>query len=505
MKRKLYTVIRITGLILSGLLLTAAALLYALTKWLDATYDMSFDALLYTLLSPLKGTGTSIITTILKECLPPVIACVIFYIVIAFIIYQRRVRVSVSVRRLRKDINVLLCMRFAVLILSVVLLLNACVFCNNTLGISEWFGTQANDTTIYEDHYIDPNDVQIEANGKSKNLIYIYIESGETTYASGSAGGSQNVNYIPNMTAFALSDENVSFSDSELLGGFTVPPKSGWTMAALYSTTSGLPFAFPADGNGMDKYERFASGVTALGDILQSKGYIQEFLCGSDANFAGRKDYFEQHGNYEIYDYFTAIDKGYIDKDHKVWWGYEDYILYEIAKDEALRLADTGEPFNLTFLTVDQHHIGGYVCPACGDDYDVDLANVLTCGDRLLKDFVDWCKEQDFYEDTVIVITGDHLRMDTVLVEDVPFARRKVYNCFINSGRTPVSAKNRTFTTQDIFPTVLYAMGFDIEGDRLGLGTNLFSGRPTLAEELGIEYYKNEINKPSLYYITRFT
>lgn len=501
----MYTVIRITGLVLSGLFLTAAASVYALTKWLDATYDMAFDALLYTLLSPLKGTGTSIITTILKECLPPVIACVIFYTVIAYVIYQRKVRVSVSMRMFKKDINVLLCVRFAVFFLSAALLLNTFTFCDRALGISEWFGTQAKDTTIYEDHYTDPNDVLIEANGKTKNLIYIYIESGEITYASNGVGGSQSVNYIPNMTALALSGENVSFSNNEQLGGFIAPPKSGWTMAALYSTTTGLPFAFPADGNGMDKYEKFASGVTSLGDILQGKGYRQEFLCGSDANFAGRKDYFEQHGNYEIFDYFTAADKGYIDNDHYVWWGYEDYILYEIAKDEALRLADTGEPFNLTFLTVDQHHIGGYVCPVCGDDYDIDLANVLVCGDRLLKDFVDWCKEQDFYEDTVIVITGDHLRMDTVLVEDVPFAGRKVYNCFINSGRTPVSAQNRTFTTQDIFPTVLYAMGFDIEGDRLGIGTNLFSERHTLAEELGIEYYMNEINKPSLYYITKFT
>ena len=342
--------------------------------------------------------------------------------------------------------------------------------------------------------------------GGGKNLIHIYVESLETTYASVEDGGAQEINYIPNLTSLALSKDNVSFSDNDRLGGFSVASGSDWTMGALFSATSGLPFAFPIQQNSMDKHEVFASGVTTMGDILEQEGYVQEFLCGSRGEFAGRKDYFEQHGNYEVFDYNTAIERGYIEKDHKVWWGYEDYILYEIAKDEALRLADTGQPFNLTFLTVDQHHVGGYVCPKCDDEYDEPLANVLACGDRLIMDFIDWCKQQDFYDDTVVVITGDHPRMDTVLVEDVAYDDRQIYNCFINAAKTPAqSTQNRIFTSQDIFPTVLSAMGFEIEGDRLGLGTDMFSAMPTLAEEMGLDQYKEELNKSSMYYIRTFS
>ena len=36
-----------------------------------------------------------------------------------------------------------------------------------------------------------------------------------------------------------------------------------------------------------------------------------------------------------------------------------------------------------------------------------------------------------------------------------------------------------------MFPTILASMGVIIEGDRLGLGTNLFSGTPTIMEENG--------------------
>ena len=55
-----------------------------------------------------------------------------------------------------------------------------------------------------------------------------------------------------------------------------------------------------------------------------------------------------------------------------------------------------------------------------------------------------------------------------------------------------------------MFPTVLSALGFDIEGDRLGLGTDLFSSTTTLAEELGYEYLQQELSKSSLYYISHF-
>jgi hypothetical protein len=39
----------------------------------------------------------------------------------------------------------------------------------------------------------------------------------------------------------------------------------------------------------------------------------------------------------------------------------------------------------------------------------------------------------------------------------------------------------------DMFPTILEAIGFDVEGDRLGLGTSMFSSLPTLAERYADE------------------
>ena len=57
----------------------------------------------------------------------------------------------------------------------------------------------------------------------------------------------------------------------------------------------------------------------------------------------------------------------------------------------------------------------------------------------------------------------------------------------------------------DIFPTTLTALGFDIEGDKLGLGTNLFSEERTLAEQIGYERLQSELCKTSDFFGVKFT
>ena len=63
------------------------------------------------------------------------------------------------------------------------------------------------------------------------------------------------------------------------------------------------------------------------------------------------------------------------------------------------------------------------------------------------------------------------------------YKTRFVYNVFLNAeNATDIHAKNRRFCTMDFFPTVLASIGVDIKGNRLGLGTDLFSGEKNLAE-----------------------
>ena len=248
-------------------------------------------------------------------------------------------------------------------------------------------------------------------------------------------------------------------------------------------------------------------GATAIGEILEQEGYYNIFMAGSDFTFGGRRDYFTQHGNYEIWDYNTAAELGKIPSDYKEGWGFEDAKMYAFAKEKLTELAAAGQPFNFSLLTVDTHTGGGYLCELCPDTYDRQYANVWACASNQVYQFVEWIKQQDFYENTAICITGDHCSMEAGFFEEHEYyerhsgeTQRKVYNAFINAAVQPVNMKNRKFTTMDIYPTVLASIGAKIDGERLGLGTNLFSDVPTLAEEYGYEQMFAELNKRSRFY-----
>ena len=470
----------------------------ALCRWVSHTYGVGLNELINTLTSPLEGAGSDAVVAGMKACLPPVL--IVMALCVLGLMFLRNGSLFGKTYPVEQRLKLF---RGLFAGLGGLLVVGAVLYAEHAFQFIDYFTLQNQNSGIYEEYYVDPDTVTISSEGETKNLIYIYLESMETTYASTEAGGIHDVNYIPNLTA--LAGENISFSDDQLLGGFHPLRRTGWTIAALLGSTSGVPYAFPVEGNSMGGQAYFAPGLTTLGDILEDLGYTQEFLCGSNANFAGRRQYFEQHGNYEIFDLFTAREEGYIPEDYQVWWGYEDMYLYEIAKDELLRLAEEDEPFNFTMLTVDTHHIDGYVCPLCQNQYDHQLGNVLACADRQIGAFIDWCKEQDFYDDTVIIITGDHPRMDTSLVENMEFYDRTIYNCFLNAApEGDFQTTNREWTTLDLFPTTLAAMGFTIQGDRLGLGTDMFSGKATLAEQLGYEMLEEELLKNSEFYIREF-
>ena len=77
---------------------------------------------------------------------------------------------------------------------------------------------------------------------------------------------------------------------------------------------------------------------------------------------------------------------------------------------------------------------------------------------------------------------------------------RTPYNCIINSTLKPINDKNREFSTMDLYPTILASMGAKIDGDKLGLGTNLYSNKATLIEEIGFGKLNKEVQKSSKFY-----
>lgn len=272
-------------------------------------------------------------------------------------------------------------------------------------------------------------------------------------------------------------------------------------MGAMFAQTSGLPLKLGIELNSMDQYSAFFPGVTTLGDLLEQAGYQNILMIGSDATFGGRRNYFTQHGNYEINDYVWAKENGKIPKNYSVFWGFEDRRLIEMVKEKLLEVSEEDVPFNLTMLTVDSHFPDGYRCELCEKTYDTDYKDAIACSSRQIAQLVAWIQQQDFYANTTVIVTGDHLSMSAEMEKELGgYSHRRVYNCFLNAAAAPVKTQERVFTAMDMFPTTLAVLGVQIEGDRLGIGTNLFGTRQTLAEELGFETYEQEILRHSSFF-----
>ena len=477
--------------------------------WVYRVFHVELAEIIFTIRAPLNGADSNFVSDALGTCLPPVLfGTVLFTLLQLFVRHWNRLPFRIRLRLWKREhfISGEKVLRWLPVAVSAGMLCMTCYYVQTTFNVVYFVKTNLSRTTIYEDYYTMPENAEIISPENPRNLLCIYLESMETTYSDQTHGGMQSENHIPYLTNLALS--SISFGSSDtILGGARNLPNTAWTTSALMASTAGIPYSYPIDQSVLSTYSSFGEKLQNIGTVLDNKGYTQEFLCGSDAVFGGRQQYFSQHGNYRIYDYHTAIEQGDIPDDYYVWWGLEDHKLFDIAKKELTRLYAENAPFNLTMLTVDTHTEHGYICDYCDTEkYGGEtLPTVLDCTDRQIQEFLDWCRQQPFYENTTIVLLGDHPRMDTDLVDGIPAENRKVYNCILNAAKTPaLPTEGRIFTQLDMFPTVLSSMGFLIPDDRLGLGTDLFSSTPTLAEELGYAYLSTELQKQSVFYKENF-
>lgn len=472
-------------------------ILYNLGNWVLDTWGLlSIDEIIFHLKVPLDGTNSDVVLDGINACVP--LAVLVLFLSIFLII------------GLRNKHGKCMIALFLVAVIACGSAGRAAYEVYDELDVKEYLVSQKKESHFIEQNYVDPRTTKITFPEQKRNLIYIYLESMESTFASKEDGGGLDFNCIPELTK--LAEENTNFSNTDKLGGGYPAYGGTWTMAGIFSQTSGIPIKNSEQTDDVNatlaEQSSFSSQARNLEDIFADEGYNQCFMIGSDATFGGRRAYFESHGKgkTEICDYNTAKENGQIPEDYYVWWGYEDQKLFANAQEKLTELSSKDEPFNFTMLTVDTHFEDGYVCEQCQNEFgDNQYANVMACSSRQVDAFVKWIQQQPFYENTTIVISGDHLTMDSDFCNDVSEDyERSVYNVFINlpEGLDTSFEKthNREFATLDMFPTTLAAMGVTIEGDRLALGVNMFSDEQTLTEQYGRKGLDKELMKKSKFY-----
>ncbi len=465
--------------------------------------NQEFDQILYYLVNGVEHTSESVVNNVIFSCIIPVVILFTILYVLTFSNDKKKL----FIKRRKKDYKIQIYpIEFIAnhkAVYALIVFVIAMLFVVFNFKIHTYIKNMIQDTELYEKTYVDGRNINITFPEEKRNLIIIIAESMENTVLSKANGGAWEYSIIPELEE--LAKDNTNFSHNESIGGALETHGTNFSAGGIVGMTAGIPLKtvdILKDKNQYNGSGKFVDGAYALGEILKEQGYNLEVMMGSEATFGGREQYFKTNGDYKVYDFNYAIEIGKMTLKDKEWWGFEDDKLFKWSKEEITELSKQDKPFNYIMITADTHFEDGYLSKNAEKKFDSQYENVYAYSSKSIYEFVEWVKEQEFYENTTIVILGDHLGMQTDFYEDRAGKDylRTVYNVIINPAIERTNNVNRQFTIMDMYPTILASIGAEIEGNRLGLGTNLYSGVPTLTEELGFDYFNDEMKKYSTWY-----
>ncbi|MEG0314700.1 MAG: LTA synthase family protein [Erysipelotrichaceae bacterium] len=373
-----------------------------------------------------------------------------------------------------------------------------------TFNLQDIFNYLDKSEDYFKTNYVNPNDVNISFPTKKRNLVYIFVESFESSMFSKELGGIDDVNELEKLTP--IMEKGVNFSNNNYYGGAISLPATTWTIAGMSAHLGGVNYNMPLDLDESKTNVKLLPGLVTLGEILNKEGYTQKYMIGAIANNYNLGPFFKYHNNAEIIDLGVKKNDGSIPMDYLVHWGFEDKKLFGFAKEELEELAKSEQPFALTISTNDTHGPKGYTDEACSKLSDDPYVNSIRCTDSNLSEFLNWIQEQSFYENTTVVVVGDHLGLGIEYYKKFDNDNRRIFNLILNhnSPYKEFNNKNRNFGAIDMFPTVVSSLGANIEGNKLGLGVNLFSNEQTLIEKTSTNDVINNLTKGSEYFNDKF-
>jgi phosphoglycerol transferase MdoB-like AlkP superfamily enzyme len=225
----------------------------------------------------------------------------------------------------------------------------------------------------------------VDTSAGKPNVILVIWES-FTAKASWASINGQEV--TPNFNR--LKKEGIFFSN--------VYASGDRTHKGMSAVLSGYP-ALPTIS--IIRYPSKSAKLTLLSDVLGQHGYKSSFYYGGDPDYDNYKSYL-LHGGFEI----TARD-AFDDKDKITGWGAHDGA---VSKKMIEDFGKWKQPFFSCWLTLSSHT--PMVVPADpvfkGNDFTTSFYNALHYSDAVFNSFVEECKKQPWWKNTILIVVADH-------------------------------------------------------------------------------------------------
>ncbi len=228
-----------------------------------------------------------------------------------------------------------------------------------------------------------------------------------------------------------------------------------------------------------------ANEYNAIPEILDQHGYFTASLHANNKSFWNRDIMYESLG----YDRFFSYSDYEINKENSVGWGMKDI---EFFQQSVKHLKEMTKPFYAKFITLTNHFPfelekeDQFISPYNSKDKTVNhYFSTVRYLDEALKTFMSELKTAGLYENSIIILYGDHYGISE--------NHNKAMGAFLGKEITPfVSAqlqrvplivhipgmKGETISTVagqiDLKPTILHLLGIDTKSD-MQFGSDLFS------------------------------
>ncbi|MBQ9104619.1 MAG: sulfatase-like hydrolase/transferase [Mailhella sp.] len=315
-----------------------------------------------------------------------------------------------------------------------------------------------------EGAYVDPQTVRVSGTG-TKNLLIVYCESIEETFGDAGLIGEDLLQPLrPHIDTPDLHIEQM--------------PGADFTIGGIVSSQCGIPLKSISILSGNltgESLDRFLPGAICLGDYLKADGYHNVYYNGSSGIFSGLNKFFLTHGYQEFMGKEDWLKAGRIQpEDLNMWAIYDkDIIDFSIARLD--QLMAEGRKFSFAVSTMDTHE-PGFLSQDCAERGFVhDWTGYIKCSMSQVARLLQHVRDRGWEDKFVILVMGDHkTRMTELGKADLTKAEARFVLCSLDcDGR--LQPMRPTLTHFDLFPSILTALGFTVEGGRLGFGYDVFS------------------------------
>ncbi|WP_186575790.1 LTA synthase family protein [Aquibacillus kalidii] len=306
---------------------------------------------------------------------------------------------------------------------------------------------------------------------KGKNVIFVSLESFQTFLINNTMNGEEVTPFLNDLINESYYFENFyhqteqgKTSDSEFL-----------VENSLYPLPRGAVFFT----HGQNEYN-------AMPEILGEQGYYTSVFHANNKSFWNRDVMYNNIG----YDKFFDVESYEVTEENSIGWGLKDKPFFE---QSIKYLQNLPKPFYSKFITLTNH----YPFELSEEDATIEKYNsnsrtlnqffqTARYTDEAVEQFFNQLKESGIYEDSIIVLMGDHygisdfhdkamsMYLDKEEITDYDHIQLQRTPFFIHIPGEDGKVISKIAGQIDVKPTLLHLLGVDTSKD-LSFGTDLFT------------------------------